>query len=225
MGLRGGAHLFLAPTLSSYEFIGGMGVTGHPRTGGGFLGLLFVLVAASRAGAEGPGTMPAGIIELGVAGGYSVSFYDHPRGVETVYGTHGLLRLGRLMTDEHGSGLLRGNLELTLEPTYIHLDSQPSGNVYGAALLWRWLLVGTDSVRPYLEAGGGVIGGDVGPRVGNCEPNFILEGGPGVVFFLSARTAIDVGYRFHHISDASRCSPNLGVNSNMGVVGFSYFFQ
>jgi lipid A 3-O-deacylase len=184
------------------------------------------MAARSAMCTEGPTNMGAGTTELGIAGGYSVSFNDdRSPDLRTVYGTHGLLRIGQLVTDEHGLGIFRGNLELTLEPTYIHLHSQPSADVYGAALLGRWLLVGTGVVRPYLEVGGGVIGGRVGPRTGDCDPNFLLEGGPGLVFFVTEHTAIDMGARFHHISNGNRCVPNFGVNSVMGVVGVSYFFH
>src|SRR5262249_56725277 len=114
----------------------------------------------------------AGTIELGIAGGYSVSLNNEQVVLEngqivdlkTVYGIHGLLRVGWLVTDEHGPSLLRGNLELTLEPTYIHLDSETSANVYGGALLARWLFAGNGNIRPYLQGGAGVIGGCSGLR-------------------------------------------------------------
>src|SRR5262249_20722244 len=100
-------------------------VTRRSRRGSSLFALVVVLVAAGSATCgEGPATLAAGTTELGIAGGYSVSFNeDRAPGLHTVYGTHVLLRVGRLVTDEHGSGMLRGNLELTLEPTYIHLRS------------------------------------------------------------------------------------------------------
>src|SRR5262249_57805751 len=166
----------------------------------------------------------AGTIELGIAGGYSVSLNNEQVVLEngqivdlkTVYGIHGLLRVGWLVTDEHGPSLLRGNLELTLEPTYIHLDSATSANLYAGALLARWLFAGNGNIRPYLQGGAGAIDGRIGLRTGDCELNFLLEGGPGLVLFISKHTAIDVGFRFHHMSNGSRCSPNFGVNSVMG---------
>jgi len=38
------------------------------------------------------------------------------------------------------------------------------------------------------------------PRTGNCKPNFVLEGGPGVLLFMCQHAAIDIGYRVHHIA-------------------------
>jgi hypothetical protein len=55
--------------------------------------------------------------------------------------------------------------------------------------------------------------------------NFLPEGGLGITLFVTAHVAIDVGYRDQYISNGRRCSPNYGVNSNMGVVGVSYFFH
>ena len=49
--------------------------------------------------------------------------------------------------------------------------------------------------------------------------------GPGLMFFLNEHTALSLGYRFHHISNAGKCSPNLGVNSSLIMGGLSYFFH
>jgi len=62
------------------------------------------------------------------------------------------------------------------------------------------------------------------PRTGNCKPNFVLEGGPGVVLFMCQHAAIDIGYRVHHIANGGQCS-NQGFNSNVGVIGLSYFLR
>jgi len=190
------------------------------------LGVLGVLgLTATSAAAEGPAMLPAGTIEVGVAGGYSATFNNGDGDRQTIYGYHALLRFGAIVTDEHGPGILRGNFELGLQPMYIHLDEKPTAkDVYGAAFEMRWLFAGNGTLRPYVEGGAGVLGGRAGPRTGNCEPNFVLEGGPGVLIFMSQHAAIDIGYRVHHISNGNQCS-NQGFNSNMGVIGLSYFFH
>jgi lipid A 3-O-deacylase len=186
---------------------------------------LSTLVATAPATAEGPGALTAGTIAVGIAGGVSASFNDPPDDSKTVYGYHGLLRLDAVVTDERGPGVFRGNLEVGLQPMYIHLDARPSSaDLVGGAFVTRWLLTGNDTLRPYIEVGGGVIGGRAGLRTGNCDVNFVLEGGPGVLLFVGKHTAIDLGYRYHHISNGGRCG-NDGYNSNMGVVGLSYFFN
>ena len=83
---------------------------------------------------------------------------------------------------------------------------------------------GNGTLHPYAEGGTGVLGGRAGLRTGNCETNFVLEGGPGLLIFMSQHVALDIGYRVHHISNGHQCS-NQGFNSNMGVIGLSYFFR
>ena len=112
----------------------------------------------------------------------------------------------RLLTDEHGDGAFKGNFGLILEPTYIHLDAKPSADVGGGSILARWLFSGTNTVRPYFEAGAGFILGQIDLTQTRCDTNFILEGGPGVLVFVNERTAVTVGYRFQHISNAGVCS-------------------
>jgi hypothetical protein len=80
-------------------------------------------------------------------------------------------------------------------------------------------------VRPYLEAGGGVLGGQVDVRQTNCDVNFILEGGGGAMIFMTEQVALTLSARFQHVSNADRCSKNEGLNSLIGIVGISYFFR
>jgi hypothetical protein len=42
---------------------------------------------------------------------------------------------------------------------------------------------------------------------------------------MSERVALPAGARFHHVSNADLCSQNVRVNSVIGIVGISYFFQ
>ena len=198
---------------------------GRVKWSGWLLVLAVGLAQPGPARAEGPGPLTAGTFEVGGAFGFSVSHNTSNHDLQTVYGYQGLFRLGGLVTDEHGEGALKGNFELILEPTYIHLDAKPSADVGGSSLLARWLFSGNNTVRPYLEAGGGVLAGKTELRQTNCDVNFILEAGPGVLVFVNERTAITVGYRFQHISNGGTCSSNLGLNSSMGIVGVSYFFH
>ena len=45
-----------------------------------------------------------------------------------------------------------------------------------------------------------------------------------MLLFMSQSTAVTVGYRFHHLSNAHLCSKNIGLNSSQFILGFSYFF-
>jgi opacity protein-like surface antigen len=48
--------------------------------------------------------------------------------------------------------------------------------------------------------------------------------GFGVSYFLTDQAALNVGYRFNHISNAGTSYPNLGLNASLPYGGFSFFF-
>jgi hypothetical protein len=166
-----------------------------------------------------------GRVEVTLAGGAS---YSHnvtlARDLDDRAGAHALPHVGLFLTDELGHGWYRGSLEVLVEPTLIRLEEPPDATVGGVAVLGRWVLASESAFHPFVEAGGGVLGGQVRLRQTNCDVNFILQGGVGVMWFTSERTALTVGYRYHHISNAGRCSPNLGLNSSLLVLGLTYFF-
>jgi Lipid A 3-O-deacylase (PagL) len=165
----------------------------------------------------------AGALEwtVAVGGGAGLSGGD----VETVTSVHLLPHLGYFVTGEVGDGGLRGNFEIIVEPMLIYLDASNSATVFGGAALARWVYATSSRVRPYLEAGGGVVGGQVDLRQTSCDVNFILEGGGGAMVFLAERVALTLGARLHHVSNGGRCSHNQGINSVVGIVGITYFFR
>jgi hypothetical protein len=164
--------------------------------------------------------------ELGLGGGVSISHETQSReGVDTVTGFYLIGRLGLVVNDEIGPGWLRGNGQVLLEPLLLHLSGEDeSSTVGGAAGVLRWIFVGSGKVRPFLEAGAGVLGGQTEFRQTTCDVNFLLEAGAGVLVFIAERTALTVGYRFAHISNRDQCDFNLGLNSSMVHVGVSRFF-
>jgi opacity protein-like surface antigen len=48
--------------------------------------------------------------------------------------------------------------------------------------------------------------------------------GFGISYFLTDQVALNVGYRFNHISNAGTHYPNLGLNASLPYGGFSFFF-
>ena len=42
-----------------------------------------------------------------------------------------------------------------------------------------------------------------------------------VSYFLTERTALELGWRYHHISNAGTHQPNNRINSSLPIVGFS----
>ena len=167
----------------------------------------------------------AGMWDVTLAGGYSVSHQVGPaNGLESVEALQLLPHLGYVVTDEHGSGWPRGNFELLAEPALLRLDARDSTTVAGLSALARWIFATGPLVRPHLEAGLGVLSGEIDRSRSTCDVNFLVQAGAGAMLFVSDRTALTAAYRYQHISNGDRCSPNIGINSSAAVVGISYFF-
>jgi hypothetical protein len=49
--------------------------------------------------------------------------------------------------------------------------------------------------------------------------------GAGFYYYLTRDSAINVGYRFRHMSNANLAKPNGGIDTNSGVIGYSVFFD
>ncbi|NJD67451.1 MAG: acyloxyacyl hydrolase, partial [candidate division NC10 bacterium] len=78
---------------------------------------------------------------------------------------------------------------------------------------------------PFFEGGVGFVDGVLKvPRDLNSQFNFTILGGPGINYFLTDNLSILAQVGLHHISNAGRKSPNVGVNSVMGLLGVSYYF-
>lgn len=193
-------------------------------------GWLFGVLVAMQAGGSAVVVaaelrLPAGTKDVTLAGAYSVSHKTVGGDeVETVDGFHLIPHFGYFVTEAPGPGWYRGSLELVAEPTLIHLDASESSTLVGLAAMVRWVFTGWPAFYPFVEAGGGVLGGQAHLRQTNCDVNYVIQGGVGGLVPLSEKTAITVGYRVQHLSNGDRCSQNLGLNSSVFQVGFSYFF-
>lgn len=195
-----------------------------PAWGGVVVGALLILAGTAVAPAEE--RLRFGTKDVSIVGGYSFSHstVGGPE-VESVDSFQLLPHFGYILSDEHGPGWLRGNFELLAEPTLVHFSSKSeSATAVGLSVVARWIFATDWVVRPYLEVGGGILAGQLEFRQTNCDVNYVLEGGPGLLWFLSDQVAITAGYRFQHISNARSCEKDLGLNSSLFSVGISYFF-
>jgi hypothetical protein len=169
--------------------------------------------------------LAAGTKDLGLGGAISIS-HDTRDDLETLIGLQILPHVGYVVTDPLGPRWLRGNLELMVEPTLLYLkDEGHSATTIGGSTLARWIFSGAGPLRPYLEAGAGVLIGETDLRQTDCEVNFIVQGGPGLLVFLSDTTTLTVAYRLQHISNGGACSFNVGINSSALYLGVNYLFR
>jgi opacity protein-like surface antigen len=161
----------------------------------------------------------AGATYLGLGGAFSI---NHDAG-DDLTGFQLLPHLGFVLTDTVGPSWLRGNLELLAEPALIHFsDDTYSSTVVGASALARWVFAGSRHVRPYVEVGVGALLGETALYQTDCEVNFLLQAGPGLLVSLTERTTLTVGYRFQHVSNGGVCHYNVGINSSAFYLGVSY---
>ena len=128
------------------------------------------------------------------------------------------------VTDPIGSTWYRGQVsfgaELLAFGTYEPLTS------YGVGITpkLQYTFVGLDRLRPYIEGGGGPLWTDLGGQVPE-QPgqfNIVVWGGAGTAWILTPQWAVNVGYRFVHISNGGTRTPNSGLNFSLPFVGLSY---
>lgn len=134
-------------------------------------------------------------------------------------------QIGYTVTDVHGPFPVRGSLEVIFQPTFLvttHPETEVGG---GASILFRYNFVTGTRWVPFFEAGVGILQwGLLLERDLNSQFNFTILAGPGINYFLTDHLAIVGQAGLHHISNAHRKSPNVGVNSVMGLLGVSYYF-
>ena len=98
--------------------------------------------------------------------------------------------------------------------------------VYGFGLFpvfFRWNFDPVSHLQPFVDLAGGFLRTTQAVPAGTVRFNFMAESGAGLRLFLTKRTALMVGYHFHHLSNADRGPKNPGINSNMLYVGASLF--
>ena len=78
-------------------------------------------------------------------------------------------------------------------------------------------------IEPFLTSGGGFLYFNH-PMFRETRFNFTAQFGGGVQLFTSSRrAALDLGYKYHHISNANLGDRNPGMDSHMLFVGISLF--
>ena len=161
--------------------------------------------------------------ELGIRSGYSIG----QRHVDMVP-VH--LRIGYTLFKGKQWVIPRGALEIGIEPfaSVITLISNPnkrSGSLeLGGALpvLTYYFDLGY-GIYPYLEGGLGMLYTDLRVYHLGGHFSFMETFGTGVAYFLNDNVALNVGWRFRHISNASLYKDNAGLNSDVFMAGVSYF--
>jgi lipid A 3-O-deacylase len=139
------------------------------------------------------------------------------------------IRLGKMLSNPHGSGFFAGNYELLGEVFGGSIFQGPGSVELGATLIIRYNFIQPRSrVIPYMQIGAGGIYTDISERdshgLVSLPVNFNLQGTGGLRFMLDRKCSLILEAGYRHISDASIKLPNRGVDSVGGDIGFGFFF-
>jgi lipid A 3-O-deacylase len=158
-----------------------------------------------------------------VGGGVSV-----PGGTKDTQAMNAGVRLGKVLTDDIGSGFVRGNFEWSADliPIYYVWQPAPAKNAFGEGfnpVNLKWNFTNSPRLIPFLELGGGVLFTNHVVPVNTSHVNFLTHAALGFQFFNNDRRAIMANVQFQHISNAGLTVPNPGVNTVQFQLGVNWF--
>ena len=117
-----------------------------------------------------------------------------------------------------------GTLSVYIEPKINPVISPENDIEFGIGVGVKYMYHCTEQLAAY-------IFGSVGPHyvtvVTRDQANgFIFSDtiGCGVSWFLNEKSAINLEYRWRHISNADLKMPNNGIDTHIGMIGYSLFF-
>ncbi len=191
------------------------------------LALALLVVAAPACAYEQQEVWRSGTWMWSFEGGYGAQFnLEKHRAISDIEFAHvgarwSLLPLGI----SGGQRVLRGALELGVEPMYVHYIEPTDAYWAGAAAVGRYHFLSLGRFVPYVELGAAAGGTNLRVSEIDSDFSFLLIGGVGVSYFVSDRHAVYAGYRCAHNSNGNTDTPNRGWEANTVVVGVSVFFK
>ena len=127
------------------------------------------------------------------------------------------------VTNPIGEGWWRGSIALGAEAAFLGI-TEPTG-AYGIGITPKvvYTFISFGPLRPYIEGGGGPLWTNFDGRIREqgSDFNFLVWGGAGANYDLTARWALNVGIRFSHISNSGLDTPNSGLNYLLPFAGLS----
>jgi opacity protein-like surface antigen len=171
---------------------------------------------------------PAGTQEVGLTAGYLLAHRLTHWSVTEQQGPALMPSWGMVLTDPPSAdeGWYRGQTTVGVEMVYIQFEQPALTHGIGITPRIKYTFVALDRLRPYLELGGGPFWTDLANRIPeqSSEFNFVVMGGIGLSWFVTSQAAVNIGYRFQHISNAGTSHPNVGLNASLPFIGFSFFY-
>ena len=150
-----------------------------------------------------------------IGGGHTVD--SSPNAGNLVLG----VRLGRVLTDEHGKGIFRGTYEMAID--IIPLDEywirggQYSGGI--DPVVFKWNFTHGCKIAPYFAAVGGVLFSNHNlPPGDTSQINFTSGPEIGTQIFRKGTNSWDIALKAYHLSNASIGNNNPGLNASLQVM-------
>jgi lipid A 3-O-deacylase len=184
---------------------------------------LFILMLPCFARADNTVSSAKG--EYGILTGYGSSFVGFGETRHQVQTWDVIVRAGFFLSGELGEGnWYQGRHEVLLELPYSLAINYGGRSMVGVSLLGHWRFTSLEKIVPYVLAGGGPLFVDLGLPTMGSRLCFTYQGGTGLQYLLDKNTALNLEYRYHHISNAGTANPNEPINSNKVLIGASFFY-
>ncbi len=185
--------------------------------------LTAILLTASAARAADNSFFKSAETEYTILTGYGITHRGFGQTRTQVQTFDIIGRFGRFLSGEIGTGWYKGRHELLVElPLHLAVDPKVSPMV-GGYLLGCWKFTSLKEFIPYVFAGGGILYVDLGLPTMGSRLDFSYQGGTGLQYFMRKNMAVNLEYRYHHISNAGTAEPNEPLNSSKVLLGVSYF--
>jgi hypothetical protein len=188
---------------------------------------LFCCLAGAPLLAQLPTDSPVDVLRhpgwnkgLFIGGGTSVA--SSPSGQSFLFG----FRLGRVLTNEVGSGFLRGTFEMAADiipvDEYWFHGGQYAGGIN--PFIAKWNFTSPCKVAPYIAAVGGVLFSTHNlPPGDTAQINFTSGAEVGVQIFRKERNSWDLAVKAYHLSNASLGNHNPGINASLQfMLGYTW---
>jgi len=118
----------------------------------------------------------------------------------------------------------RGKLSVFLEPQYNPVLKPASDSEFGLGVGIQYAYPLTDVISAYILGVTGPHNITVDTTHQASGFNFASAVGAGFYVYLTKNVAVNLGYRYRHISNADIRKPNDGIDSHIGLMGIAYFF-
>lgn len=127
------------------------------------------------------------------------------------------------LTDPIGASWWSGSVALGVEAAFLGIAEPTGAYAFGFTPKLIYRLTSFGRIKPYLEGGGGPLWTNFDGRIPEqgSDFNFLVWGGTGASWDVTAQWSLNAGLRFSHISNAGTDSLNGGLNYLLPFVGVS----